>query len=282
MLKVDSLPHVKIRLMMPEEVHVGMVDGEPFYEEHRCALPFDEFTVLNMMDIGCVDPVSAVNIDGKAWMYKGRQRRTNLIEANRRLKEKGIEPKMLKVEFLKVDKKLAEFINISTNNLRLDYSPLEKVSAAQKLLAIGYSEEQVAATNRISVQQLKNWLKSDTLCASVKKAIEQGKISITAATKFADKPAGEQQEALKEALESGVRPSVRNVERIVKGKAPTKRKVEKKGMWSREELFRISTHNATPNAFQIFLGIIIGEMEEEDWMGVEGLEWMKDALKGGE
>lgn len=199
----------------------------PFYDS-RHALPVNQATVDNIVLIGVQDPIIVSEWEGKKYAIKGRQTLKCWREACKIWEQKKQPIKPIPCHIRKVEPKIASIINVSCNEHRRNNDMMEKISTAIYQLSIGISHEDVACANDISVAQLKNWLKVDSLSAPVKKAIESGKIGVTAASKLSDLPATEQKEKLQEIIDSGVKPTAEVTQRVSKGeKASEVKKVKK-------------------------------------------------------
>ncbi len=93
-----------------------------------------------------------------------------------------------------------------------------RVTKAARMLAMGWGESDVANAFGIKEQQLQNWLKADSLCATVKKKIRDGVLPISAAVKLANLSPEDQVSKLDEILSAGIKPTTLNVAHNTKKK----------------------------------------------------------------
>lgn len=242
----------------------------PFYDP-RHDLPIKEEMVANIVALGVRQPIEVSKFEDKHYIVEGRQRYKHWKEALKQWKKMGEEPKPLSMIILNTKPNDGEMIAVACNEHRQDDSILLKMEKACRLLTLGHSDEVVANTFGIKVQQLENWKKGDSLCAPVKKMVEAGKITITAASKFASLPAAEQKEKVQELIDSGAKPTVKNAEK----KVNTKKDKEENKAWTKATLMDLADMADTPPHFRAFIKLVLGEMPMEDAVKVEGLEWIQ-------
>lgn len=231
-------------MVAPEKLIIQSDPKGKFYDQ-RVELPLIESTVLNIMAIGVQETILAVSTEDGDFVVSGRQRTKHAIEANKRLVAQGSEPLLVPVKFARNGETMP-LIEVSLNEHRQDDSPLVRIEKAMALRD-RYSDEQIASTFRISVAHLKNWFAADSLSPKVKKLIEKGAISVTAASKFANADPAEQIQAVEKLIESGARPTVANAVKATKGEKP-----EKKG-WTRKEFADFADNDAMPKEFRDFV-----------------------------
>jgi len=253
----------------PESIYIQEHPQGPFYDK-RIELPIIPETVANIVKIGVTDPITVSSHEGIHYVVSGRQRVKHWREAIKVWKELGEPIKPLPVIIKQIKPDVGDFINVSCNEHRQNETPMGRIEKASALLATGHDEDSVANAFGISKQQLKNWLKADSLCASVKKLVDAGKISATAAIKFADLPAAEQKSEVEKLLESGVKPTVEKAVRAAKKQSP-----EKEGRkFSEKKVVEISNDPNTPEHCAALLKIVVGEWSIDAADGIEGLEWI--------
>jgi len=220
-------------------------DG-PFYDE-RHSLPLIVEMIANIVAVGVQQPIIVSTFEGKNYIVEGRQRYKHWVAALKEWKRLGETPKPLPCILRQIKPNDGELIGISCNEHRQNDSPMLKITKAARMLAMGWDEETTANSFGITVQQLQNWLKADSLCAPVKKAIEQGKITVSAATKFAKLEPAQQKEEVEKLIESGVKPTVKAATKAVQGEKP-----ERKG-WTRKEFDDFCENEAMPKQFRLFV-----------------------------
>lgn len=196
----------------PDDLVIVEDEASSLYDE-RVHLPLDEALVVNMMFApdgvpqGVLEPgLGARNTEtGKVEMIDGRQRVKAAREANRRLREQGLEPIRMPVLIQRVNKHRAMGMLISANEHRQDDTPIGKAKKAQRYLDLGRDEPEIAALFGISVSSVKNMLSLLDAPAAVRGAIESGKITTSAAYKLAKLDPAEAKEKLAELLEKAPR-----------------------------------------------------------------------------
>ena len=129
--------------------------------------------------------------------------------ANRKLAEMG-EP-LLRVPVVpqKGEESLLMTIGVSTNEFNHEDSPLNRARKAQRLRDRGLADEEIAVAFGVTTKAISNWDKLLGLAPPVKKAVQTGKVSASAAAQLHDLPPAEQKAQLEDLVSKG------------NGKAPT-------------------------------------------------------------
>jgi ParB family chromosome partitioning protein len=216
-------------------------DGEehPLYdvtERHE----IDEGMVLNIMELGVKEPVvvmkepddsergyRVVLVDGRRRVLHARA----AVEQMRKLGEPGsvLVPCVLE----KGSDDLLERVSASLNMVRKDDSVLGKAERVARMLRRnGGDYAEVAVTIGSTEKTVRTYEKLMELSAKVKKAVNDGRISATAASKLSDLPKDEQEERLKKLLEEsgGKKVTIRQTKAATsngKPMAPKKRVLKK-------------------------------------------------------
>lgn len=113
-------------------------------------------------------------------------------------------------------------IRVILNSMRREESALSKGRAAVRMLNRGRSPADAAVRFGVDEQTVKNWILLTESDDSVKKAIEKGKITSSAAMRLAKLPTDTQKAALEELLASGAA-TVAEARRVAnKARAPKK------------------------------------------------------------
>lgn len=191
--------------MDPEDLVIIGIDTDdgsehPLYDD-RIKLPLDEALVLNIMAHGVLETVSVrKNGDAPEVVY-GRQRVRAAREANKRLKKQGSKPIKIPVSVRRGKDTQMFGVMVSENEHRRDDGPLEKAEKLRRYLDMGGTEEEAAIDFGVTPTSIRNWLKLLDLEASVRKAVEKGIISASAAGKLAPLSREEQKAALAEVIE---------------------------------------------------------------------------------
>jgi len=187
-------------------------EGEhPLYDE-RIKLPLQEGFVRNIQRYGNKEAVKIRKNGDVFEVIDGRQRTRAVREAKKRAEAAGEIVPRLKVELERGSEEDQVGIMISLNELRSANSPLVKAHKACRLLASGYSENDVALMFNVSVQNIRLWRKLEELAPAVKSAIDKEQIAAHAAIKLHELSHTEQTVKLTELLaEGGSKPSAHQV-----------------------------------------------------------------------
>jgi ParB family chromosome partitioning protein len=176
----------------------------------------EESFVVNILRNGVVSTITARSVDGQLQVVEGRRRVLHAREALRRQIADGIpEAELLRIPVRTIRGDDAHLLAMSrvANSFRREETILEKGFHAQRLLAMGRSEADVAITYGVDETTVKAWLsllESDT---NLRKAIIEGKVSPSAAYRLARLPHPDQRKALEELLASG-HASIREARRV--------------------------------------------------------------------
>lgn len=215
----------------PEKVVVighDTTDGaEHYLYDERIKHPLDESLVRHIMTFGVRVPVLVEAIEGVPHVADGRRRILHAREANRRLVAAGEKPIVVQMVVAKGDEKTLNALAISLNEHRLNDTPLTRAAkCARYLMRNGDDIEDAALHFNVDANTIRSWAKIDSLAAPVKAEIEAGRITATAASKWADMKKADQVAALELALadSGGKRVSVAKAARTVNPDAPVKPK----------------------------------------------------------
>jgi ParB family chromosome partitioning protein len=219
------------------------------YDE-RINLPLDEAMVLNIMELGVQMRVLVRRVGNSFEVIDGRRRVMHAREANNRLVRAGKPPLLIrfdraanpeklkcetKIEIRRAEEKRFATMMLSLNEIRKDDSPLKKADKLIRYIDMGHDEDAAAITFGVNVGTIKAWLKLAQLSTHVRKLVDRGEISASAAAKFADMTDSEQNEAADKLIASGEKPTAKAAEKAKKSKdtngegatAPGKRLVSK-------------------------------------------------------
>ncbi len=204
-------------LVAPEDLVLIEDKTHPRYDP-RVELPINEGLVTSILSEGFHSTIRAYRDGTKAVVLSGIQRTKAAREANRRLREKGLDPIRVEVRLERGDEGALFGVQVLANENRQDTSPMERARLLQRLIAFGRSEEQAGAVIGLDKTQAKRLLSLLDCAPQVQRAVEAGKCPPTAASKLAKLPREEQVAALDQVLAEG--PSQR-------GKAATVARVSK-------------------------------------------------------
>lgn len=205
----------------PNDVIIVGLDTDDGPEHYLCdkesnSTALVEATVLFTMVHGIISPVSAERDGDRVLVVAGRGRTRYLREANMRLTKEGSEPWLLPVVIKKGNEAVMMAIMTAENLHRRTISPFWRAQRAQVLLEKGKTREEVAANVGVDTAQLANILKLLGVSAKVQKAIERGQISPTAGSEMASLTKAEQDSRVDEIIATGVKPTVRDIQRKVR------------------------------------------------------------------
>jgi len=196
----------------PEDLVLVTDEKSPLYDE-RVELPIDEALVLNIMFApdgvpqGVLEPVNATRNPetGAVEVIDGRQRVKAAREANKRLKQQGLEPVWVPAMLKRTNAHSAMGMMISSNEHRQNDTPIGKAKKAQRYIDLGRDEAEVATLLGISKASVKNLLSLLDAPAAVRNAVESGKITATEAYKLAKLDPAEAKEKVAELVEHAPR-----------------------------------------------------------------------------
>jgi ParB family chromosome partitioning protein len=210
--------------MDPDKLKIITDKADPFYED-RANLPMDSAEMqwlIESMTETANDPqsrncgnVSEVLIrkDGKhsdgtdnLVVVDGRQRVRAAREINRRYRELGKEPILVKCTYrLVTNEKDAMKLAMMRNECRVQTPPSIMAIHIDKMVGLGHTWEEIQRTFARPEKDLRELLKIVSLCDEVRGAVDAGKISVAAAAKLKDMGIQEQRVAIRELVESGER-----------------------------------------------------------------------------
>lgn len=183
--------------------------GEHPLWDKRAFLPADDSMVASILAHGVKKPVF-VRINGDVLeVVDGRRRIINARAANAKIREMneeaGTERPFIEVPVILQKGTEAHLFGLARllNRGQLEEDPLTTAEAAQKLIDQGQTEEQVATYLQIGAPMLKIYLSLLDLHPTVRKAVEDQRISMTAASKLAPLAREEQVEAFEKLLAEG-------------------------------------------------------------------------------
>lgn len=177
-------------------------DGEEheLYDE-RIHLPLSPEMVANIKAKGVIEPIQFIFDGDRIVIVNGRRRIMHAREANRQLVAEG-EPPLRVPGVSKSDEHLLGLM-VSTNEHRVDDTPMTRAKKLQRMIARGYSLDECAVYFGVSGQTIRNWKALLECAPKVQKAVDTGKISASAAQKLAKLERSEQVKTLDEMIEKG-------------------------------------------------------------------------------
>jgi ParB family chromosome partitioning protein len=224
-------------LFDPDELLLQSDKEHPLYDP-RIDLPLSEALVLSIDKDGILQPIRVKkDDDGKPLVVIGRQRVKAAREVKKRRKSrKDPEPVLVPALVTKGSDENLLGYSVTENELRKNDSVIQKARKAQRLSNLGMTNKDISVSMGVSEHAIMDWLVLVNLDGSVQKAVDQGKLSASAAKKFKDLGKEQQKELLEQLTEEGDGP-VLIVEgdgkdtgkgKTKKKKKPTAKDVEKK------------------------------------------------------
>ncbi len=182
--KLNNKGKHDVYLFDPEDVIIKQEKSSALYDK-RADNDFNESMVQNMMfeidgvPVGVIEHLSGRRQaeTGKVEIIDGRQRTLALREANKRRKKAGLEPIWLPVHLKRANDQRAMSMLISANEHRTEDSAANKAEKAQRYIALGRDEKEVAILMGISESTVKNLLRLLDAPAAIRNAEASGKIS---------------------------------------------------------------------------------------------------------
>jgi len=232
---IENASRGNVFKMDPRDVSVVGVDfgdsAHPLYDP-RIELPIDRAMVESIKAIGVRMAVECiVDEEGRVIVVDGRRRVLHTRVANEELKKLGEPARTINVLGAKMNTanmQIAPLVGEHLNNHRFNDSVTTKAEKAARFLARGYSHEDVALSLNVDVVTIKNYEKLLGLAAAVRKAVDENKISVSAAVKLSDLSKEEQAEKLSELGASNKKVTARVVsEATGKTVAPGKKVLKK-------------------------------------------------------
>jgi ParB family chromosome partitioning protein len=144
--------------------------------DRRVHEPSKEKFILNIMALGVHTPIKVVF---------GRKRTLALREANRRLRARGDDPKLISATILHSKPAGAIGMMISENEHREEDTTSNRAEKAARMVDRGASLEDVGNAFGLETAQVKNLLAFNNASAYVRKAVEDEKVTLSNGIKAA-------------------------------------------------------------------------------------------------
>lgn len=174
----------------PNNLVVIGIDTEdgPEHElwDERILLPLDEGFILSLMSVGVLEAITIrKGPSGAPEVVNGRRRVLHSREANKRLKKRG-EPLIMVPALVERGSEEHMFhVMVATNEIRVNDDVLIKAAKAARMLnRNGGDRVDAAIAFGVTKTTIGNWLKLVELPAPVKKAVVDGTLSASAASKL--------------------------------------------------------------------------------------------------
>lgn len=173
--------------------------SHPLYDE-RIHLPLDEGMVLNIMELGVLEPIIVWKDPetGKTCVVDGRQRVRHTTEANIRLEREGKETLLVPGVVKRGSAVRMSQYMVSANEIRQADTPLGRAKKMAAQLERGHDESDLALLFGCGVKTVRETLSLLDCTQAVQDAVEAGHVTVTAARQLSTLPPEEQREKVKE------------------------------------------------------------------------------------
>lgn len=172
--------------------------------------------MVNSIDTFAVKEPIGVRKDGDdLQVVKGRHRTINAVEANKRRKARGEQPRLVPVVIVKgEDRDMLLEVQIE-NSCRVDRSPMDRAREAKRLLDNHVGEATAARSMGLSAVEFDQHLKLFDLATPLQQAVHKRQLSLSAAVKLAKLPREAQLKTFKEAEAAGGKVTVKKARAAV-------------------------------------------------------------------
>jgi ParB family chromosome partitioning protein len=197
-------------LFDPDEVHLITDKSHKLYDP-RVEDPVDPDLVASILFKGVVEAIIVWKDPelGKSFVIDGKHRVKAAREANRILKKRGEQPKLIQATVTRGTVSAVFGTMVLANEGRTAPTPSQRAKLAERLLAEGYDESQVAVLLHCSKAALKNYLALLSCTSVVRFAVESGRVPPTVAYKMFQLEPGEQKARLEKMLKASPGPKKR-------------------------------------------------------------------------
>lgn len=255
-------------------------DG-PGYDA-RILRPLEESDILNVIDLGIIQPVVLKKDGPRNVVQAGRQRVRWAREASKRL---GMPVKVPCVFRTGTDMDHLK-VMISENQHRTEDDFENMARKCQTLMKYGASEEDAAVTMRCTTAAIRNWMKYFDLSPEVQDAMKKGAITGSAAVQLADLPRAEQKDTLDDLVEEATALGHGKV-KVENAKAAKRKRTTGNAEASTRPGLRLMTKVIShvesenlPDGFLMGVRWAMGDIAPEKIKGLKAI--LRDVVGGGE
>lgn len=208
-------------------IGLDTTDGpeHPLHDE-RTKLPIDQAKVKNVIARGILEPILVSKDGDRILVVNGRQRVRWARAANELIGQQGGETVLVPCMVKRGDD--SDLIAImSSSNLSEAEGMVSKAKKAQRYMDRGHDVEDCAIQFGVTETCVRNWQKLLDLAPGVRKAVEEGRLSASAAAKLAPLPRAEQEDKLDGLVQAGKKVTTRRATAAAKDAslAPGKRRI---------------------------------------------------------
>lgn len=184
---------------VPEKLHLITDKTHPLYDE-RVHLPIDEGMVLNIKELGVLEPITVWKDpeNGLTCVVAGRQRVRHTLEANKLLLKEGKKPLLVPAVVKRGSANQMAKYMVSENEIRRPDTPLGRAKKMSEALDRGQDENDLAVLFGCSVQTVRATLSLLDATQAVRDAVESGTLTVTQARQLGTLPPEEQREKVKQ------------------------------------------------------------------------------------
>lgn len=170
----------------PEKLHLVTDKTHPLYDE-RIHLPIDEGMVLNIKELGVLEPIAVWKDPekGLTCVVAGRQRVRHTLEANKLLLKEGKDPLLVPGVVKRGSANQMAKYMVSENEIRRPDTPLGRAKKMSDALDRGLDEDDIAVLFGCSVQTVRATLSLLDATQAVRDAVESGTVTVTQARQLA-------------------------------------------------------------------------------------------------
>ncbi|MEB7957317.1 ParB/RepB/Spo0J family partition protein [Raoultella ornithinolytica] len=181
----------------PESLHLVTDKTHPLYDE-RVHLPIDEGMVLNIKELGVLEPIIVWKDPetGLTCVVVGRQRVKHTLEANKLLLKEGKDPLLVPGVVKRGSANQMAKYMVSENEIRRPDTPLGRAKKMSDQLDRGLDEDDIAVLFGCSVQTVRATLSLLDATQAVREAVEAD--TVTQARQLASLKPEEQREKVSE------------------------------------------------------------------------------------
>lgn len=171
-----------VLMFEPENLHIVTDKAHPLYDE-RVNLPIDEGMVLNIKELGVLEPIIVWKDPekGLTCVVVGRQRVKHTLEANKLLLKEGKTPLLVPGVVKRGSANQMAKYMVSENEIRRPDTPLGRAKKMSDALDRGHDEDDLAVLFGCSVQTVRATLSLLDATQAVREAVESGTVTVTQA-----------------------------------------------------------------------------------------------------
>ncbi|HHT0500740.1 TPA: ParB/RepB/Spo0J family partition protein [Raoultella ornithinolytica] len=175
-----------VLMFEPENLFLVIDKTHPLYDE-RINLPIDEGMVLNIKELGVLEPIIVWKDpeNGRSCVVVGRQRVRHTLEANKLLLKEGKTPLLVPGVVKRGSAyQMAKYM-VSENEIRRPDTPLGRAKKMSDAMDRGHDEDDLAVLFGCSVQTVRATLSLLDATQAVRDAVESGTVTATQARQLA-------------------------------------------------------------------------------------------------